>query len=143
MTEEGRSILLGTLGLSVAALVALVLTITRAAPSTQPKLRHGVFRIGAIAVVLHAAHSMEELSTGFYVRFPALLGLQTWPVSFFVAFNLFCMAAWTLSLVGLQAYPRLSVFPIWFLAIGSVLNGIGHVLLAAVERGYFPGLWTA
>jgi hypothetical protein len=53
------------------------------------------------------------------------------------------MAVWMLSLAVLERHPRVALFPLWFLAIGSAANGVAHPLLAAARGGYFPGLATS
>jgi hypothetical protein len=72
-----------------------------------------------------------------------LLGLSAWSESFFVVFNLTWLCIWILSAIGLQRGYWFALFPVWFFAIGSILNGIAHPLLAILVRGYFPGLITS
>lgn len=143
MNEELRSILLGTAGLDLAAAASLLLSVARPPRAAAVSERNRVRRIAAAAIVLQSLHFSEEWSTGFHVRFPQFLGLVPWPSSFFVTFNLVWIAIWTLSAMLLRLQPRLLLFPIWFLAIGSVANGVAHPLLAAAAGGYFPGLWTS
>jgi hypothetical protein len=100
-------------------------------------------RLAVIAVVLQAAHFMEEFTTGFHERFPELLAIAPWSMQFFVSFNLFWLAIWTLSIWGLASHRRAALFPLWFLAIGGFANGIAHPLLSAGAGGYFPGLLTS
>lgn len=141
--EELRSIAVGTGGLSLAAAIALWLTLTRSAADPVPQSRNRLLRVALPAVVLQIAHFTEELSRGFYVRFPELIGLRPWPAGFFVSFNLVWIALWILSLVGLRSHPRAALFPLWFLGIASALNGIAHPLLSILARSDFPGLWTS
>ena len=67
------SVLLGTLGLTLAALVALVLTVVRGrvAEASVPRIRV----VSIAAILLQVAHFIEETQHQFYVRFPELLGL--------------------------------------------------------------------
>lgn len=138
MPEPLVSILIGTAGLSVAALVALALAIARGIPSVDSAKRWSL-----LAVAVHAGHFAEEAQTGFYVRFPELLGLTPWPLSFFVVFNLLWIGVWVACIRVLGRWPRAAGFPIWFLALASAANGIVHPLLAWLAGGYFPGLWTS
>lgn len=138
-----RSVLLSTLGLAVAASLAVVIALRRG-PLRFDDIRPNRARIlVATCVVLQGAHFIEELATRFYERFPSRLGLVPWSARFFVAFNLFWLFIWALSAMRLRPGARLVVFPLWFLAIAMVLNGIAHPLLAADAGGYFPGLITA
>jgi len=138
-----RSMLVGTLGLTILAVASFAITVTRRPRSlTSPQLRRlRLFYLGAIAC--QAAHFAEELSSGFYVRFPEQLGLTSWPEGAFVGLNVFWLVVWVVSLSGLSHSFRLAVFPAWFLALAGVANGIAHPLLALRVGGYFPGLLTA
>ena len=143
MTDELRSILTGTLGLSIPAVVSAWLAIRRSVRlSAGPELNR-VRQVAAIAILLQAGHFGEEWYTGFYRRFPEMLGFVPWPSTFFVAFNLAWLMTWSVSAAGLSNHPRLFSFPIWFLGIASVVNGIAHPALASASGGYFPGLWTS
>jgi hypothetical protein len=143
MSEELRSILLGTAGLSVAAAAALLLTLARGGIDASEPRRRAAVRLAAVAVLLQALHFSEELATGFHHRFPEVLGLAPWSLGFFVPFNLFWLAVWALSIRALAARRRAALFPLWFLAIASVANGVGHPLLSLRAGGYFPGLATS
>jgi uncharacterized protein with HXXEE motif len=143
MGEQVRSILLGTAGLTVAALVSLFLTLSRGAIHANKTRLLATVRLAALAILLQAAHFAEELATHFDQRFPELLRLMPWPHLFFVAFNVFWLMMWTLSMWGLSAGRRLALFPLWFLGLAGVANGIAHPFFAALTGGYFPGLLTA
>jgi len=135
------SAFLGTLGLTLAALVALALTIARGRVSVAsvPRIR----LVSTVAILFQLGHFIEETLLQFYVRFPELLGLSPWSQKFFLTFNLFWLIAWVLSLLSIGAFWRISVFALWFLAIASMANGIVHPLFAFAVGGYFPGLWTS
>ena len=130
-TQVIRSILLGTAGLSVAALAALWLTVVRDCSDAEETAIRGAVRVGAAALLLQGAHFTEELITGFDERFPQLLGLTPWSPAFFVPFNVFWVIVWTLGLWGLRSRRRAALFPLWFLALGSMGNGLAHPALAA------------
>ena len=51
--------------------------------------------------------------------------------------------AWTVSALAMPTRQRLAFAAIWFFALAGVMNGVGHPLLAALARGYFPGLVTS
>ncbi len=143
MGEELRSILFGTAGLSIAVAIAAWLTFSRGfAVVGSIQLRTAVV-VAAIALVSQSAHFAEELVTGFPQRFPALLGLAPWSTRFFVSFNVFWIVVWGVSCWGVTAGRRAALFPLWFLAIASLANGVAHPLLSARTGGYFPGLFTS
>ena len=143
MNEELRSILLGTAGLSVAGAIALFLTLSRGWVDERRARISGAVPIAFVAILFQAAHFTEELATSFHQRFPVLLGLTPWSLRFFVTFNLVWLAIWCLSAWGLVARCRAALFPLWFLAIGSIANGVVHPLFAILTGGYFPGLVTS
>jgi len=143
MSDELGGILPATAVLGAAALVALLLTLARGwADQSRTQLR-GAARIAILAILFQAAHFAEELSTGFHARFPALLGLAPMPLRFFVSFNLAWLAIWSLCVWGPAARSRAALFPLWFLGIASLLNGVAHPTLSALTGGYFPGLVTS
>lgn len=142
MSETLRSILLGTCGLSTAAIVSLALTLMRR-PRTDAVGRDRAVQLLLIGIAIQCGHFSEEFITGFHVRFPRLLGLAPWPAEFFVVFNVIWMAVWVLSALGVRAGSRIAFFPVWFFAIGMALNGVAHPLLAVASGGYFPGLITS
>jgi len=143
MSEELRSILLGTAGLSVAAVAALGLTLARGGVVADKRELRTSLLLSCVAILLQAAHFAEEWATGFHQRFPELLGLSPWSTRFFVTFNLVWIALWLLSLWGMKARRRVALFPLWFLGLGCVANGIAHPLFALRTEGYFPGLVTS
>lgn len=140
MSEELRSILVGTAGLWAAVVVALILTLARGGVGGSVAQVRAAVRTAIAAVLVQAAHFAEELATGFHRRFPELLGLEPWPVAFFVSFNLFWLAIWGLSIGGLAARRSIALFPLWFLGIASVVNVLAHPLLSLRDGGYFPGV---
>lgn len=143
MGEELRSILLGTAGLSLAAMLALYLTVARGNLECGPEQLRSSCRLVLIGVLFQAAHFIEELATGFYERFPELLGLSAWSLEFFVVFNVSWLAAWILAALGVAARIHVALFPVWFLGIGCVANAVAHPLFSVLTGGYFPGLVTS
>ena len=143
MNENLRSVLTGTAALWVGAAVALLLTILRRPVHGDLAGREQTARLFLLGLAVQCMHFMEEFLTHFQDRFPALLGLPPWSERFFVAFNLIWLSVWILSAIDLERAYRLALFPVWFFAIAAVVNGIAHPVLAAVVRGYFPGLITA
>lgn len=132
----------GTAGLSAAAVVALWLTYARV-PSASVDRRRSVSLAVAVCVPLEFVHFVEEYVTQFYDRFPRLLGLSPWSVTFFLVFNLSWFIVWMFSAIGIRAGIRAAFFPIWFLAIAMMMNGIAHPLLALWMGRYFSGLVTS
>jgi hypothetical protein len=143
MSAEVESILRGTTGLDVIALAALIATVLRYSISSDQLERKRFAVLFLIGVGLQCIHFMEELQTGFYVRFPALLGQTAWPATFFAAFNVCWIALWLISAAGLVTGFRAALFPIWFFIFATVLNGVAHPILAALSGRYFPGLATS
>jgi hypothetical protein len=141
MSNELSSIVVGTSGLTLAAIVALLLATSRQriGVADRPSIR----RLAIFGVLLQTGHFTEETLTQFYVRFPELLGLAPWSETFFVSFNLVWVSVWVLSIALLKTYPRAAAFPIWFLGIASAANGVIHPALALASTGYFPGLWSS
>ena len=142
MTETIRSELLGTTGLSLAAIVAAFLAIRRR-PATPREEWSELVKVFALLVVVQACHFVEEYATGFHDLFPRVLGLAPWPARFFLVFNVVCLAVWSVAVIGLRAGYRAAFFPAWFLALAGMVNGIAHPLLAVIASGYFPGLLTS
>lgn len=143
MNDNLASILLGTAGLSAAALVALALTIVRRPRDGDLVNRERTERLFLAGLAAQCLHFMEEAITRFPDRFPVLFGLPAWSENFFVAFNLLWLSVWILSSLGLRMGYRAALFPIWFFAIASIANGVAHPILAVAVRGYFPGLITS
>ena len=90
-----------------------------------------------------AGHFVEELSAGLHERLPALFGLPSMSLQFFVSFNVAWLIIWGISAWGLAARIRVSLFPLWFLGIGCAINGLAHPALSILAGGYFPGLLTS
>ena len=110
MVDELRSILIGTAGLSVAAVIALFLTLARGTiVASEPALAAAV-RLAVAAVVVQAAHFAEEAATGFHQRFPEMLGVVPWSLRFFVLFNLVWLVVWVLSIWGMMVRQRSALF---------------------------------
>jgi len=139
MSENLRSMFIGTAGLSAGAVVALLLSIPRS-PLGDLVVRKRTARLFLIGLAAQCLHFTEEFVTRFPDRFPALLGLPAWSENFFVVFNLICLSVWILSAIGVQKGHRIALFPAWLFAIAAIANAIAHPVLAAVAHGYFPGL---
>ena len=143
MNQSLQSELVGTAGLSVAAIVAAVLTVYRVPVTASADERRRTIAFFSAGLLVQALHFAEEYSTRFFERFPTLLGLLPWSPSFFVIFNMCCIAIWICAVFGLQAGYRWAFFPVWFFAIAAIANGIAHPLLSLRVGGYFPGLLTS
>jgi len=143
MGEEVGSIVRGLTGLMVVAAASLWLTVSRFEREAAPPERRRLQILVGLVIVVQTTHFIEELIAGFHMRFPELLGLAPWPFGFFVGFNLFWIAVWGLSALVVGRRIRGALFPIWFLAVGSALNGIAHPTMALMDAGYFPGLLTS
>ena len=143
MDETLRSELVGTAGLSVALVAAVLLTLYRRPLAVRTEERPRAALLFAVVVVLQAAHFGEEYVTRFYDAFPTIVGLTPWPSLFFVVFNVTWLVVWLITAFGLREGSRAAFAPAWFLAIASIVNGIAHPLLALRAGGYFPGLMTS
>jgi hypothetical protein len=137
--SELRSVVVGAVGLEIAAVVALVLTVARR--GDRPDARAA--RLLLVGTALQAVHFAEELATGFQVRFPALRGLPPWSDEFFVAFNVGWLAIWAVAARGLRRGVRAAYFPAWFFALAGIGNGLVHPACALLVGGYFPGLLSS
>jgi hypothetical protein len=143
MSQSFRSELIGTAGLTVATIAALLLTVFRVPVDARADERRRTTMLFVAGVALQTLHFAEEYSTRFFERFPPVLGEPPWSASFFVIFNVFWLGVWVLAAFGFQAGYRAAFFPVWFFAIAAVANGIAHPLLALRAGGYFPGLLTS
>lgn len=140
-TRQQAPILSAFSGLVAVALVALLLTCLRR-PVTAPHFS-AIRLLTTLTVVAQCGHFIEEYRAGFHLSFPRLFGLAAWTDSVFVTFNLVWILLWALAIVLLPRWPGVAVFPVWFLAIAAMLNGLVHPLLAINVGGYFPGLWSS
>jgi len=131
----GRAIVL----LDVALAVAWIVWSMR----REWSAKKGPLPLYAVGLLAFAAHSAEEYATGFYRQFPAFAGYE-WSPSLFIAFNV----AWFVifAIAGLAAQRGQSfgfLFILFFALGGGIMNGVGHILIAAILGRYFPGLITA
>ena len=95
---------------------------------------HAYFIVFGIVQLLH---SQEEIWTGFHKKWFVL----TMPRWVFVSFEAILSAAIVTYLLG----PHLlgaAAFSQWFI-FAMLLNGMGHIIWAAIEKSYVPGLVTA
>ena len=107
------------------------------------RARRGTQRLFVAAIGILVLHIGEEYATGFQRAFPGLLGYQ-WSDSVFLAYNLGWIAVFAVAAVGVSNDLALASLAVGFCAIGAgIANGVGHVALALMQRGYFPGLFTA
>lgn len=129
--------------LGCVAIAAVRLALGRTSPAGAQADRRAAATFLGIATAIQSVHFVEEWTTGFHARFPALLGLDPMPLSFFVSFNLMWIAIWIISVPLLRLRRRAAFFAAWFLAIAGVLNGVAHPMMALASGGYFPGLITS
>ena len=104
--------------------------------------------IFALLIASQAAHSTEEYVTRLYevfapARFVSSLVSSDMSLGFLVAnaalvgFGLWCWA------VPVRLGRAAATGLIWFWTLLEAGNGIGHLTLAAMQGGYFPGAATA
>ena len=102
-----------------------------------------VLPVYLLAIAVQCLHFTEEYVTGFQHQFPELFGIH-WSDARFVTFNMLWLAAFVLAGLGVYRRVPLAYLVVLFLAlIGGVGNGVSHLILSAMSRGYFPGLITA
>ena len=94
----------------------------------------------AIFVIIQILHSIEEISTGFYKKFPLLL----MTFRFFLIFEILFNAFW-ITIIFTEQFP----FGFWLMGFFCMLmfaNGVWHIVwFWFFEKGkrYVPGLCTA
>ena len=137
------SVLPSIVVLGLVAVFAAQLAQRRQSPVEAANERIAASNVLGIATVMQSVHFAEEWATGFHARFPALLGLDPMPLSFFVFFNFAWIAIWVVSVPFIRLGRRPAFFAAWFLAIAGILNGVAHPMMAIVSGGYFPGLITS
>lgn len=132
----GRAVLV----LSAILIVSYGLWLTR---SVWPP-RGRVLPALIVSVVVQCAHLAEEYRSGFFRVFPRLFGSKPWSAEQFLWFNVLWLSAFVLAGVGIARGWRSAYVIALFLGIGGgVANGIGHLVLSGLARGYYPGLYTA
>lgn len=93
---------------------------------------------------IQCLHFAEEYVTDFHVEVPKLLGQEPYPLDYWLTFN---MIAYFFFIVGgIAIYKKKKEYmllPLFFIVVGVLLNGLGHVLLSIYTGGYFPGLFSA
>jgi hypothetical protein len=101
-----------------------------------------------LLVLVQAAHSIEEYTTGLYqifapARFASSLVSNNLATGFvvlnsaLVAFGLWC---WAVPVRSRWSSARAFV---WLWVLIELGNGVGHPALALARGGYFPGVVTA
>lgn len=140
MSGVAGSFFFATLGLQLVLILSGILAGTRRA-FAQQQLK-ACRPLLAAAIGSHVVHLIEEAVTGFHIRFPALMGLDAWPLELFVGFNLTWVAVWLLCAFWLRP-NRITGTALWFLGLASALNAVAHPGLAIAVGGYFPGLLTS
>jgi hypothetical protein len=97
----------------------------------------------AVALVIFLLHASEEFLTGFQRRLPALVG-DRWTDTQFLLFNAAWFTTFVVAGLGLRRRRPLAALVVLFFALGGGIgNGLAHLALVAIQRGYFPGAWTA
>lgn len=143
MSADVSRYVVGTAALTVLFVLACVVGVARG-PAAGDATRLRRLRIVAAATIAaQLLHFVEELHSGFYLRFPLQLGLPPWSGRFFVTFNLAWLAIWIAALLAVRVGRTAVLIPLWFLALAEILNGIAHPLLSLRVQGYFPGLYTS
>ena len=97
-----------------------------------------------LALGIQFIHFTEEYLTDFTIEVPKLLGLEEYPMDYWVVFNMLAYSVFIIG--GIILFKRIKEFmiiPLLFILVGVVLNSIGHILIAIYVGGYFSGLYSA
>ncbi len=143
MSPELSSEFIGTIPLTVLLVVSVVVSTSHWHLPRDERLRNRLFGFAVLAISAQGLHFLEELSTGFFLRFPAELGLSSWSRGFFIGFNGVWLAIWIVAALGVRVGVKVALVPLWFLALALIVNGVAHPILALRAGGYFPGLVTS
>ncbi len=130
--------LLGTL-----LIAAVLVSRARPLPALDAAQRRRLTWAAVAAITIQAAHFTEELRGGLAWALPGLFGLDPIPTAGFVGFNVAWLLVWAAAVVPATHGVRVAEWPLWFLGLASVVNGVAHPLLAVRASGYFPGLVTS
>lgn len=141
--SELRSWVLGALGIWIALAASATISAGRPFPALSRAQRRTFVALGLTACGVQAAHFGEEFLTGFFTAFPGVLGLTPWSRRSFAVFNVAWLVIWVVSVFAAARGRRFAEWPLWFLALALVVNGIAHPALAIRAGGYFPGLVTS
>jgi hypothetical protein len=133
--------------LAGAAYALYLLTFFQRMPAAR-----SILPVYLVAVAWQALHVVEEYVTGFADRFPLLFagafspleGAIGWSNGVFLAVNAAALALFLFGALGLARGWRIPTIFVCIFALGELLNGLGHPLLAlaAGDGWYFPGLFT-
>jgi hypothetical protein len=99
-------------------------------------------------VVAQGAHSWEEYHSRLYEVFAPARAVSVLasddPALGFLVVNvlLVLFALWCWALPIRLSWPNAAGF-VWFWAVLETANGLGHLGLAVMHHGYFPGVVTA
>lgn len=102
----------------------------------------------ALLIAAQAAHSIEEYVFRLFdvfapARFVSGLVSNDLPTGFAVVNTaIVCFGLWCYVARVRPAHPSARAFA-WFWALFELANGIGHTILAASRKAYFPGIGTA
>lgn len=131
------------IALSAMAAVALVVTVARGGINAEPAALGSAVRMAMLAIACQGLHFAEEAGGELNRRLPELFRLDPITMGTFASINLVAIAVWMLCVPALAARVSAALFPLWFLAVASVLNALLHPALAIAEGGYFPGVFTS
>ena len=134
----GPAVILLEIGLAASLLAWLATGAGRHFP--QPLV--GPIYLASIAIQI--LHFSEEYAGRLFELAPPLFNLSPLPAQKFLVFNLIWIGIFLVSAVGVFRRVRLTLLPVWFMAlIGGIGNSIFHTWLAVQSGGYAPGLATA
>jgi hypothetical protein len=102
----------------------------------------------AILIATQAAHSIEEYAFRLYAIFPpAQLVSALFSSDLRIGFAIANTAIVTVGIgsyvAALRATPRMARLWVWPWVVLEGANGVGHIILAAAQGAYFPGVATA
>ena len=110
----------------------------------NPPVPEKIVPLYLIALAIQFIHFAEEYVMDFHIAVPELLGTPGFSLDYWVIFNMVAYAFFVLGTIAF--YKQIKIFmiiPLFFIVVGVMLNGIGHILISVYTGGYFPGLYTA
>ncbi len=98
-----------------------------------------IIAIYTLLVFLLFIHLLEELKTGFRLKFP----LGEIPLWLFVTLNVIIYSLCIVLFFQLKRSLESTVLYLWIFVAAMLLNAAGHIAMTIAKRKYFPGVFTS